>query len=124
MYNMIQRIIAASVIFLALDFVYLSTFSGFFGRVVQKVQHAPLKMRFAGAFWCYVALLVALYYFILRQNRSVFDAFLLGLLIYAVFETTSFALFKDWPWTAILLDTTWGGVLFASTTAIIRALRL
>ena len=119
----VKQLLAAAVIFMGLDFIYLSSFSGFFGNVVQKVQHSPLKMRFAGAALCYVALLVAFYYFILRQRRSVAEAFLLGVLIYAVFETTNLALFKDWPWTAVVLDTTWGGILFASTTAILKALR-
>ena len=59
-------------------------------------------------------------YFILREKRSIWDAFLLGVMVYGVFETTSFVMFDNWTIPVILMDTLWGGVLFASTTYLSR----
>ena len=61
-------------------------------------------------------------YFIIKPNRSVQDAFLLGLIIYGVFETTNMALFSKWSWLTVLIDTIWGGILFALTTFIVKLL--
>jgi uncharacterized membrane protein len=58
-------------------------------------------------------------YFILHAHNKVMDAFILGLVIYGVFENTNLALFKKWP-TMVILDTLWGGILFASTTYILN----
>ena len=41
-----------------------------------------------------------------------------GPLIYGVFETTNAAIFKDWDLKSIIIDTTWGGILYALTTFI------
>ena len=34
--------------------------------------------------------------FILKDKKSVFDAFLLGIVIYGVYDTTTHAIFKKW----------------------------
>jgi uncharacterized membrane protein len=44
------------------------------------------------------------------------DAFLFGLVIYGVYETTSYTIFKKWSPTLATIDTIWGGVLMALTT--------
>jgi uncharacterized membrane protein len=44
------------------------------------------------------------------------DAFLLGLVIYGVYETTNWALFSKWSPMSVIIDTLWGGILFAATT--------
>jgi uncharacterized membrane protein len=40
----------------------------------------------------------------------------LGIVIYGVYEFTNLSLLKNWKVLTTILDTTWGGVLFASTT--------
>ena len=55
-------------------------------------------------------------YFIIKDKRSIADAFLLGFAIYAVFDLTNMVIFKKWDLMTSLMDMTWGGVLFASTT--------
>ena len=57
----------------------------------------------------------ALYYFVVAKGGSVFSAFLLGLCIYGVFETTNLAIFAEWDVNTALIDIGWGGVLFALT---------
>mgnify|MGYP001228872730 CR=1 FL=1 len=58
-----------------------------------------------------ILLVFGLYYFIISQNKKVFDAFLLGLVIYGVYESTNYALLKDWNFSTLVIDTLWGGIL-------------
>lgn len=115
---MLKQIIISAVVMLLLDAIYLSTFSEFFNDIVQKIQGTRIKFKFSGAVLCYILLIGGLYYFIISRHKSVKEAFILGIVIYGVYETTTYALFDKWsPW-AMLLDTLWGGILFALTTAI------
>lgn len=45
------------------------------------------------------------------------------IIIYGVYETTNYALFKNWSILTVIIDTLWGGLLFASTTYIVNLLR-
>lgn len=113
-----------AILFITLDFVYLHAISGHFQWQINKVQQSPLKVRYLGAALCYVFLIAGLHYFILKPKRPVSDAFLLGLVIYGVYETTNYALLKDWALSTVIIDTLWGGVLFALTTFAVQLLRL
>jgi uncharacterized membrane protein len=107
---------------LLLDFIYLSTFSTFFNNLVQSIQGSPIKMNLIGAILCYILLIFGLNYFIIAQKKPIADAFLLGVVIYGVYETTNYALLKKWQPQAVALDTLWGGVLMAITAKVTYAL--
>ena len=68
-------------------------------------------------------LIFALYYFIIQHRKSVKDAFILGIIIYGVFDTTNYALFNNWSIITVITDTLWGGILFAITTFIVYQLQ-
>ena len=106
-----------------LDAVYLNLVKGFASNQVQKVQNAPIKINYVGAIICYIFIVAGLNYFIIKPNRSVSDAFLLGIVIYGVYETTNLAIFTNWSWLMVIMDTLWGGILFALTTFIVKAIR-
>jgi len=116
--KIIKNIAAITVVLLALDFIYISVIRNMFEIQIADVQRVALQVRPLGAVLCYLLLVFGLYYFIVREHRPVFDAFLLGLVIYGVYESTSYALLKKWRWNIVLMDTLWGGVLFALTTFI------
>mgnify|MGYP001348106513 FL=1 len=107
------------IIMFLLDSVYLTSTSKFYNNIVKSIQGSEIKARYLSAFVCYLFLAFGLYYFILRTRRPPFDAFLLGLVIYGVFETTNHVIFKNWSWKAVVLDTLWGGILFYLTTYIV-----
>ena len=111
-----NQIVASSLILLALDALFIFASSSIFRSQILAVQGSPLRINLTGAVICYVFLIFGLNYFILRQRKSVLDAFLLGLVIYGVYETTSFAILRKWRPTTVLVDTLWGGILFAATT--------
>jgi len=120
--NWIKNLIASSVILLILDFIYISVNRGAFEKQVTHIQRVVLQLRVWPTILCYLLLIFGLNYFILRNRRPVLDAFLLGIVIYGVFDTTNMALFKKWGVNLALMDTLWGGVLMALTTAIVYAL--
>ena len=112
----IRQIVVTSIIFLLLDSVYLSSFSNFFNNVVKGVQGSKIQFRLMGAVLCYIALIFGLNYFIIDEKKSIMDAFLFGFVIYSVFETTNYAILTNWPFSAVIIDSLWGGILYALTT--------
>ena len=113
----------SAIVLITIDFIYLQSIKGYFQKQVQSVQGSAMQINYLGAAICYVFLIVGINYFIIKPNRSVKDAFLLGLVIYGVYETTNYALFKNWSALTVIIDTLWGGILFALTTWIVKLLR-
>jgi uncharacterized membrane protein len=113
----------SAIVMISLDFVYLSAMKGYFSNQVKNVQGSPLKLNFLGAAICYIFLVVGINYFIIKPRKSVSDAFLLGLVIYGVYETTNYAIFSNWSIVSVIIDTLWGGLLFAGTTYIVEKMR-
>jgi uncharacterized membrane protein len=113
----------SAIIFLSLDFVYLNVMKGYFENLVKTIQGTPLKINYLSAAICYIFLITGLNYFIIKPRKSVNEAFLLGIVIYGVYETTNYALFSNWTLLSVIIDTLWGGLLFASTTYFVNFLR-
>ena len=115
--------LVSAIIFISIDFIYLNLMKGYFNKQIQSVQGSPAKMNYLGAALCYIFLIVGINYFIIKPHKSVSDAFLLGIIIYGVYETTNYALLKNWSILTVIIDTLWGGALFAITTYIVNLLR-
>ena len=113
----------SAIVFISIDFVYLNVMKGYFENQVKNVQGSSLKVNYLGVAICYIFLIAGLNYFIIKPRKSVNDAFLLGLVIYGVYETTNYALFSNWSIITVIMDTLWGGILFASTTYVVEKLR-
>ena len=113
----------SAIVLISLDFVYLSMIKDYFNNQVKMVQGSPVKINFLGAAICYIFLITGLNYFIIKPRKSVTDAFLLGIVIYGVYETTNYALFSNWSILTVIMDTLWGGVLFASTAYVVEKIK-
>lgn len=115
-----KQVVASAFTLIAIDAIYLKLMSNFFGNLVKKIQKSNLKFKFLGAVICYFFIVLSINYFILSQNKGVFDAFILGLCIYGIYESTNYAIFDDWNLKALVVDTLWGGILYASTTYVVN----
>jgi uncharacterized membrane protein len=115
--------LVSAIVFITTDFVYLNVIKDYFNNQIISVQGSPVKLNYLGAALCYIFLIVGINYFIIKPRKSVNDAFLLGIVIYGVYETTNYALFKNWSMLTVIIDTLWGGLLFAFTTYIVNMLR-
>jgi len=99
-----------AVVLLSLDAVYLTLLSGFFDQQIRLVQGSSIQMNFVAAAMCYMILVFGINHFILEPKKSVYEAFLLGIVIYGVYETTSYSLLKNWRFSTVVVDTLWGGI--------------
>lgn len=115
----LHRFFLSAAILLALDFVYLNFNKGAFATQIVQIQRVVMQVKIVPAIICYLLLIFGLNYFILSRHRPVVEAILLGGLIYGVFDSTNYALFKKWDWKLAVMDSLWGGVLFGLTTFIV-----
>ena len=117
--SLIKTLVLTGLVMLSLDAIYLSAIKDMFELQIAAVQRVALQFRLFGAIMCYFLLIVGLYYFILQTRRPISDAFFLGIVIYGVYESTTYALLKQWKLATLIIDTLWGGILFALTTKIV-----
>ena len=115
---MIYKLFVVLLSLLVLDAIYIYPQLPAFKNTYKKIQGSPLVINPLGVILCYVFLVAELYYFILSRKGSIMDAFLLGLFTYGVYNTTTYALLKDFPLRIVFTDTLWGGILFALTAFI------
>ena len=117
-----KKIAAIGAVMLALDAAYIYVNGKIFQNMVMNIQRVAMVFRVWGAVVCYPLLIFGLYYFIVSRGRSVWEAFLLGLVIYGVYDSTNYATLKKWTPEFAIVDTLWGGILFATTTAAVEYL--
>lgn len=104
--------------FLILDTIYFSLMYTYMNEVIAKLQRKPLALRYTSALVCYLAMTALFMYFIVLPKRTLREAFFLGLLVYLIYETTNYAILKDWPLTLVWIDSLWGGILFMTVAFI------
>lgn len=117
------------ILFPLVDYFYLSNVSSHFSNLVLKITKEPLEFNLQKAIGAYIFLILGIYYFILKdlnQNnykQKIRDATILGIVIYGTFDFTNGAIFKDYDYKTMLLDTTWGGVLFGLVTYLVYTIQ-
>lgn len=109
-------ILLPTIILLTLDSIYIYLTLGEFRLQIAEVQRVVLQVKYLGAILCYFFLIFGLYYFILREHKSILDAMLFGFVIYGVYDTTTYAVLKKWKLKLMIMDTLWGGALMGLTT--------
>jgi len=114
------KLLLTAIVFVIIDGIFLTMMKPYFENQVKLVQGSALKVNITATILCYVFLIFGIYYFIIQPNKSVQDAFLFGIVIYAVYETTSRALLTKWKWSTVFIDTLWGGILFALTAWVMK----
>lgn len=118
--NIIKNILVSIVLFLAIDSIYLTLSKTLFNSLVKSIQGNEIKLNLDGAIVSYLCIVLIFNYFIIQKNGGFMDAFLLGFLTYGIFEGTNRAIFSKWSVKAMIIDTVWGGILFASVLYFFR----
>ena len=122
-FSIIYEIFLISIILVVIDTGYLYSMKNFFNNQIKLVQGTDIQMNIYAAMLCYIVLVYGLYYFIIKDKRPLTDAFIFGIVIYAVYELTTMALLKKWSWKTVALDTLWGGILFTITTYLVYVIK-
>ena len=103
---------------LVLDTMYLyNTKNGVF-KMLKDIQKEDVIIKKFPLLIIYLLIGFGIYYFIVKPRKSIEDAFMLGVVVYGIYEFTNYAILNDWGLLFTLMDTFWGGVLFAGTTYI------
>ena len=114
--HIIKSFIIIGLIMGILDYMYLSSISNMFKKMLYRIQSSNLSLKLVPTILCYIFLIFSILYFIIIKNGNIFDAFILGISIYAVYELTNYATIDSWSLELVLIDTIWGGILFSLTT--------
>lgn len=112
----VKKVIIAAIIMILLDFSFIQFNRAFFSKQIEDVQGAPTKIKMSGAILCYISMIFALYWFIIRKDAPILDAFILGASLNAVYEFTNYTFLNNWRPSTVVMDILWGGTLFSITT--------
>ncbi len=124
MKQVIKTLLVYSVLVVLVDSVYLSWVAGPFGKMIKKIQGSPMKMKLPAAIVVYLALVCVWYVFIYSHLQdfsfrdNIVRAMILGICIYSIYDFTNLALIDGIRLDLAILDSLWGGILFATTTAL------
>ena len=113
-----RELLISTVTLLILDGIYLYLTQKMFADQITNIQRVVMQFKPIGAIICYLLIVAGLNYFIIQRNRSVTEAFLFGIVVYGIYDSTNYATLKKWTAELSILDTLWGGSLFALTTYI------
>jgi uncharacterized membrane protein len=108
-----MELLKLAVSLISIDSVYLY-FVGkpSFETTIKNITSSEMKINLFGAVMSYIFLLIGIKYFIIDQKRTPEEAFLLGLVIYGVFDMTNLAIFDKYSINVALMDMLWGATLF------------
>lgn len=119
-YFKISKII---VIMLSIDSLYLKYIgSRLFAPMVQNIQGTRMKLELLSALIAYLFLVIVLYVFIIQPHKTPWNAFILGMCIYGIYDFTNKAIFRNYDWIPAVVDTIWGGILFYLVTTLVYKL--
>jgi uncharacterized membrane protein len=116
----LKPIILTALVMILIDYLYLTINKNYYFGIIEQIQGSRVNIKIAGVVICYIILVLGMNYFIISENKSILSAFLLGIMVYSVFNSTTYAMFNKWNEKVAIMDTLWGGILFATTTYIVR----
>ena len=106
------------------DSIYFYVFGNYFKKVLEKVQKSKLKLKYLIMLCTYLLMAFTVYYFSVVKKFDLFDMFVLGLVIYGIYELTNYTTFENWSLNMVIIDSVWGGIIFSSTSYILKKLML
>jgi uncharacterized membrane protein len=112
-------ILKTALILVSVDAIYITMIQTAFGKMIKSIQNEPMKLKWGGAIACYAALVTLMYKFIIVPGKSTMDAFIMGGCVYAVYDATNYATLAKWDPMIAIMDTLWGGTLFAITQRLV-----
>jgi len=106
----------AAAILVMVDMFWLLTGGIYARNMTERIQGSPLHFRYIGALIVYACLA-----HLLLQTTSITNAFITGVMVYAVYDFTNYALFEQYDWKFAIADTLWGGILFVVARHLLKA---
>jgi uncharacterized membrane protein len=110
--DMSIRLLKIACIIFVIDLIWLATGGLYFRNMVSLIQAHPVVIKYAPLVIIYFALA-----YILSTATDIKTAGMLGIAVYAVYDMTNYALFKQYDVGIAVADIVWGGVLFVFSYA-------
>ena len=117
-----KRLLLTIIILVILDVMFLYFASPLYNNVVRNVQGNNINAKMLALLLIYLIVPFQIYYFIIKRNANMMDAFILGCTTYGIFELTNYTIFDKWDPSVVMIDIVWGGILYYLTTFIFRQL--
>lgn len=113
----IKLIVLTGIVLFSIDYIFITSYFGDqYNILIKNIQKSKMEVNIFSAIIAYAFLIGIIYYFIIKDRRSVVDAAILGSLTYGIYAWTIYALLKNWSLKIAVIDTIWGGLLFGLTT--------
>ena len=113
----INQFLATAVILIVVDItmIYL-VMKPLFEKQIRLIQGSVMALDPLAAVLSYIILVSGVYFFLVYPRRTLLEAFALGFFVYSTYELTSKSILRSWKWQTVVIDSVWGGSLFAITT--------
>ena len=117
---MLLSLLKIFVLLILLDAVYLYFTKNMFGEMVVRIQRVAMLVRWWSGAVVYIFAAALLYWFIIKDNRPIWEAGVLGMATYGIYDFTNYAILKNYDLQIAIMDTVWGATLFSLTTWVLR----
>ena len=111
----VTALLLAAILLLLFDIPWLMVSGPYVKSMIQRIQDSALQVQYIPAIIVYLAMA----YLILQTNTPL-QAFYTGMATYAVYDFTNLATLKNYDFSFALLDSLWGGTLFAITRFVLN----
>ena len=93
---------------------------------VRSVQKNEMKVDVKYALLSYIVIIIGVYMFVVKKTTNVKEGmiygFIYGFILYAVFDFTNLAIFKDFSLRTAVIDMLWGGFLTSVAVGVTKYL--
>ena len=116
------KFVIGIIMFIIIDIFYLMSVSKYFTNMTKNIRLRKDYLLIP-IFFIYIILFSTLHHFVLKNINfdkitnyayilpQLLNAFFLGFSIYSIYELTNYALFKNWTFHMVIMDSIWGGIL-------------
>lgn len=101
-------------LYLIMDFTWITTSFNMYNDSVIRIQKKPIAFRMVPAIAAYLLLILNIVYILVpftknmsKVKRTLIFA-LSGLVIYGVYNATTYAIIENYPLNVAIIDTLWG----------------
>ena len=108
MNKQVTQLLTAAVLLVLIDLPWLMVSGPYVKDMVQRIQGSPLRISYIPAAVVYAAMA-----YLVLQTKTPLEAFYVGAATYAVYDFTNLATLKNYDASFAIVDTLWGGILFA-----------
>jgi uncharacterized membrane protein len=107
---------------IVLDATWLTINYSYHMKLFESIQKSPLTVRLVPAILVYILIIVAVYFFAVKEVTSFSNAVLrgtaLGFAMYGLYDLTNYATLTNYTLQMTLTDMTWGTVLCGLIAAV------